>query len=25
MAFCDLTDNMNLGEEIIRYLTAYIM
>ncbi len=25
MAFCDLTDNMNLAEEIIRYLTAYIM
>jgi len=25
MAFCDLQDNMDFGEEMIRYLTAYIM
>ena len=25
MAFCDLTDNMNLGEEMIKYLTSYVM
>jgi asparaginyl-tRNA synthetase len=25
MAFCDLEDNMNLAEEFIRYLVAYVM
>jgi asparaginyl-tRNA synthetase len=25
MAFCDLQGNMNLGEELIRYLTAYVI
>ena len=25
MAFCDLQDNMNLGEELVKYLTAYVM
>ncbi len=25
MAFCDLESNMDLGEELIKYLTAYVM
>ena len=25
MAFCDLEGNMNLGEELIKYLSAYVM
>jgi len=25
MAFCDLDDNMNLGEELIKYLTLFVM
>ena len=25
MAFCDLKENMDLGEELIKYLTAYVM
>jgi asparaginyl-tRNA synthetase len=25
MAFCDLKSNMDLGEELIKYLTAYVM
>ena len=25
MAFCDLEENMDLGEELIKYLTAYVM
>ncbi len=25
MAFCDLTGNMDLGEELIRYLTRYVL
>ena len=25
MAFCDLQDNMDLGEELIKYLTAYVI
>ena len=25
MAFCDLQDNMDLGEELIKYLTSYVM
>ena len=25
MAFCDLEGNMDLGEELIKFLTAYVM